>query len=456
MPNRPDITTAPIPQLIKALAIPASVGFFFNTMYNVVDTYFSGLISTQALASLSLSFPIFFSIIALGTGIATGSTALIATALGARQTEEAKHLACQGVSFGVVMSIGLSAAGILLAPSLFRILGASDAYLYTALSYMTTIFGGTVFFMLIYMLNSVLNAQGDTRPYRNFLILGFFMNVILDPWFIYGGLGLPAMGIVGVALATVLVQVAGCFYLGYKVHQSGLICHISLRDLLPNPARYKEIARQGLPASMNMLTVGIGIFVITYFLSRFGKEGVAAYGVAVRIEQIVLLPTIGLNIATLTITAQNNGAGRFDRVYEVLRTALKYGAVVSAVAAIPVLVLARHLMGLFTQDPTVIAYGTTYLRIMAFLLYAYVALFIYVSALQGIKRPMYAIWIGLYRQIIGAALLFYLFSQVLSWGVSGVWLGIFCINWSAALFTWWYARRILHRKIGPPQPRGEA
>lgn len=435
----------PIPKLVRDITVPASVGFFFNTMYNVVDTYFGGLISTQALASLSLSFPVFFIILAMGTGISTGTTALIANALGAGKTAEARIFAIQGITFGNLTAIALTILGIYASPAMFRVLGASGEYMTMVLSYMSTIFVGTIFFLLNYMLNAVLNGLGEPRPFRNFLIAGFFLNILLDPWFIYGGLGLPAMGIVGIALATVIIQAMGCVYLGYKVSKTGLISNRSLRDIIPKPAPFMEIARQGLPASFNMLTVGMGIFVITYFVSNFGKEAVAAYGIAMRIEQIVLVPTIGLNIATLTLVAQNNGAGRLDRVYTVLQTCLKYGAYVMALGSLAVFLGARPLMAFFTDDASVIEAGATYLRIDALVLYAYVVLFVHVAALQGMKRPMFAVWIGLYRQIAAPFLFFWLATRILDFGLLGIWWGIFAITWSAAVLTLLYARSLLKK-----------
>ncbi|MGD2126927.1 MAG: MATE family efflux transporter [Desulfobacteraceae bacterium] len=443
------LTRQSIPKLVRQIAIPASVGYFFHTMYNVVDTYFGGLISTQALASLSLSLPVFFIIIAVGTGISTGATALIGNALGAGKKEEAKLFALQAVSFGVLTSIALSFFGVYASPFLFRILGASDGYLVMAVTYMSTIFLGTMFFMLVYMLNAILNALGETRPFRDFLIVGFLLNIVLDPWFIYGGLGVPAMGIVGIALATVLIQIVGCVYLGFRVYKTGLIADKRVKDIFPRVGSFKEIARQGFPASVNMMTVGMGIFVITYFVSHFGKEAVAAYGIAMRVEQIVLIPTIGLNIATLTLVAQNNGAKLFNRVKESLSTALRYGGILMAFGTIGVFVLAKPLMAFFTDDWSVIAIGTTYLRIDALVLYAYVILFVNVAVMQGIKKPMYAVWIGMYRQLVAPFIVFWVLTRSLDSGVLGIWWGIFSITWSAAIFTIFYVRRRLKEAMHP-------
>ena len=449
MTTENQLTTQPIPALIRQIGIPASIGYFFHTMYNVVDTYFGGLISTQALASLSLSFPVFFIIIAMGTGISSGTTALIANALGAGKREEAGLLAVQGISFGLLSSILLTALGLLISPSLFRMLGATEEYLAMALSYMNTIFYGTSLFVLVYMLNAVLTGLGETRPFRNFLIVGFLMNILMDPWFIYGGLGVPAMGIAGVAIATLLIELTGCVYLGRRALRSGLITTMDIKHMVPRMDAFVQIAQQGFPATLNMMTVGIGIFVITYFVSQFGKEAVAAYGVAVRVEQMALVPTIGLNIATLTLVAQNNGARLFHRVGETLRTALTYGGVVMAIGAAALLIGARLLVSFFSEDRAVLGIGAAYLRIDALALYAYVILFVNVAALQGMKRPLFGLWIGLYRQIVAPFIVFWFLTGVLGLGLLGIWWGIFAITWSAAAYSFFYTRRVLKRVSSP-------
>lgn len=437
------LTTTPIPRLIRQIAVPASIGFFFNTMYNVVDTYFGGLISTQVLAALSLSFPVFFVIIAIGHGISTGTTALIGSALGASNTEEATLFAIQGISFGFFMSFALTCLGLCGSPFVFSVLGASGEYLRDCLLYMDTIFKGTLFFVMISMLNSILNAQGDTKTYRNFLILGFCLNVILDPWFIYGGFGVPAMGITGIAFATVLVQIIGCFYIGFKVHQTGLLSRTRFQNFLPRFSSFKEIARQGFPSSLSFMTIALGTFVITYFVSRFGKEAVAAYGIGLRIEQIVLLPAIGLNIASLSIVAQNNGARLFTRIAETRKKALKYGAVIMGIGTVTVFVFAKYLMAVFTDDMTVIEIGKTYLRVDSLVLYAYVVVFVNIAVLQGMKRPMFGLVIGVYRQVIAPLTVFYLLIEMLDLGLLGIWWGFFCITWSAAFIALFYTRHAL-------------
>jgi putative MATE family efflux protein len=453
MNQRLDLTTGDIKSLIFKLSIPASVGFFFNTMFNVVDTYFAGHISTRSLAALSLSFPVFFLIISFGSGFSTGTTALIGNALGEGAENEGRSFAVQGLVFGFFFSLVLAAAGYFASPFLFGVLGAEDAYLEEALRYMRTIFLGTTFFFLNYMCNAVLTALGDTRSFRNFLMLGFGLNCLLDPLFIMGWFGMPELGIRGVALATVIIQGGGMVYLFVRVSKSGLLDNVRLRELIPDLKRWKAVLGQGIPASLNLLTIAAGIFVITYYVGRFGPQAVAAYGTAVRIEQIALLPSLGFNISTLTLVARNSGAGAYERIWETLRKTMKFGAFIMLSGAVLVFVFAGPVISLFTDDPAVIEIGTLYLKIDALVLYAYVLLGIHVSTLQGIKRPVFPVIIGIYRQILAPLLVFYLLTKTAGMGIAGVWWGILIITWSAAFIALFFARSTLTKETKTGQLR---
>jgi Na+-driven multidrug efflux pump len=195
-------------------------------------------------------------------------------------------------------------------------------------------------------------------------------------------------------------------------------------------------------------------------VSRFSAEGVAAYGIATRIEQIILLPTIGLNIATLTLSGQNNGAGRLDRVREAWLTSLRYGGGLMFGGGVLLFALARSLMRAFTRDEAVIVAGAEYLQVAALTLFAYVILYQTVFMLQGLKRPMYGVWIGIYRQIAAPAVAFYLLAFVAGFGLKGVWWGIFLVTWSAAVVTCFYGRITLRRLAGgtpfPPAPEAQS
>jgi putative MATE family efflux protein len=443
------LTSDPIPKLVRSIAIPASVGMVFQTLYNFVDTYFAGRESTDALAALTFSFPIFFLVIAFGNGLGQGTTALMGNALGAKETERSKHYFCQALLYCIGLTVLLTIGGLLSAEWLFRQQGAEGRTMEYSLQYMNVIMAGSGFFLLQTVLNAELNSRGNTKVYRNTLIVGFFANCVLDPWLMYGWLGVPALGVAGLAWATIACQVGTCAYMWMHLRRSELWQGVRAADFRPRWAVLSQITGQALPAVFNMLTVALGIFVIQYFLAKFSKEAVAAYGVATRIEQMLLLPAMGLNYAVISLAAQNYGAGRLDRVRETWLTTMRYGIAMMAVGGVLLWFTKGWLMSLFSKDATVIAHGSDYLGIAAITLAAYVILFQTVFLLQGMKRPGFALGIGLWRQIVAPLLVFNGLAYGLGWGLWGIWWGITIIVWSAALLLWFIGNVALQRATKP-------
>jgi putative MATE family efflux protein len=440
--SRPlSLTTDPIPQLIWRIAIPSSVGIFFNTMYNFVDTYCAGLLSTDALAGLALSFPMFFVLFAVGSGLSQGTTSLMANALGAGNQADARRIFAQSITLVSVVGLALSGAGWLAAPWLFRQLGAQGEYLHLSLAYMNVILAGGIFFLLPMTLNTALAAQGNTHVYRNFLVAGFIANCVLNPVFMWGWLGSPPLGVGGIALATVVIQIGGCVWLWRRAMLTELCSALPLELFCPNFPLLRRIVAQGVPAALNMLTIALGVFVITSFVQQFGKDAVAATGIATRIEQVVLMPVIGLSSAVLSIVGQNHGAGLPQRVHEAWANCIRYGVVLMIGGGAMVWLLRGKAMQVFTTDIAVIANGSNYLSTAAVTLAAYPILFGTVFLMQGLKRPVYGLWIGLYRQVLAPLAVIHTLVFVCGWGLWGVWWGFCIVTWSAALFALWWGRR---------------
>jgi putative MATE family efflux protein len=440
-----DLTEGSILSHVKAIAIPSSVGFFFNTMFNVVDSIYAGQLSTDALAGLSLSFPIFFLIIAIGSGIGNGTSTLSAIAIGKKDVQEYHQLARNSLFMALFVGIALIFLAPFVIEPLFRLTGAQGASLSLGVDYTQTIFYGSLFFLLNAAINGLLASQGNTKPYRNFLILGFFMNLILDPLLIFGWFGLPALGTVGVALATVIVQMFGTIYLAYRWMKSDLFDSSMLRKAKASLATVRALLKQIIPSSLNSATIALGVFIINYFVLLYGgSQTIAAYGAAVRIEQLILLPTIGLNVAVLNIVGQNFGAGKFDRILQARSIVTKVGLAIMLIGIVIIFPTAPYLVQIFNSDPMVIQAGTTYLRIEVFAFLTYVFLNMNISVLQGIKKPNFALWIGMFRQFLPFAL-FYFLGTTLNLGILGVWWGIVIINWTAVAITLIYTKSQLKK-----------
>ena len=435
MPLVHRMLSEPIPRLVRDLSVPVSVGYFFQTMFNVVDNWAAGKLSTEALAGLSASFPVFFLIVAVCHGCQAAANALVSHALGRRDEATAGELAGQALFFATWMGFGVGVGGWFAAPALFRLLGVHGPAFDHALGYMRVIFVAAPCFVLGSTFNGLLTAHGDTKPFRNSLIAGFLLNIVLDLWFVFGGYGLPAMGFPGIAWSTALIQTGTLAYLWFRAVRHGIVPPSGFGHLQPRLRVQRRLMGQGFPALFNMLTIAAGIFVYIHYAAGLGTEVLAAFGTATRIEQIALLPTIGLNAAAITLAGQSFGAGRLDRLRETVLTCWKYGALLYLVGAPPVAFFAPQCMGLFSQDARVIAIGADYLRVSMLIFYAYVILFTSTSALQGIQRPMYAIWIGLYRQMFAPLLAIPFLMRALSPPERGIWWGSFFSVWSGALIT---------------------
>ncbi|GAB6090630.1 MATE family efflux transporter [Spirochaeta dissipatitropha] len=433
------------------MALPASIGFFFNTMYNVVDTYWAGTLSTEALAGLSLSFPMFGVLLAVAIGTSSGSNALIANYLGAGKEAESRKILAQSLSFGFILTIILAIPVFFALRPILSILGGGTEAQDAALAYTRIIIAGGIFFVLNQVWNSGLQARGDTRTFRNILVVSFFVNVGLDPLFMFGwhpwGFTIiPAMGVRGIALATILVQAGGIFYIARRGRALEILKDIRPGDFIPRREAFREILGQALPGMLSFLTMAAGTFVITGYVGRFGTAAVAGYGSAIRIEQIALIPTIGLNIALATMVGQSNGAGKIERIRQSYRVTLLSGLGIFLVLYPFIFLFGHRLIGIFNDNPDVMTVGTAYLRIQSVTFYSYVILFQANSILQGLKRPGAIFWIGLYRQLGAPLGVFTLLAFALGMGVNGVWWGIALVNWSAAIFTWWWSWRLIHQR----------
>lgn len=439
-----DLTHGKITHHLRKLAVPASIGMVFNTLYNVVDTFYSGKIGTDSLAGLTVSFPIFFIILAISSGMGSGTTALSSIAIGEKDNKRFNSLIKNSLLIGVILSVIIIAIAPSISTFLFKVSGVTGNPLSEGTKYMNTLFYGSLFFILNFILNGVLSAQGDTKSYRNALIFGFFMNLLLDPMFIYGWLFFPKLGTTGIALATVIVQIFTSIYLFYRVYKSPLFVFNVFKSSKFSTKTVKSLLKQGIPTSLNTSTIALGVFIVNFFILKFSNSTtIAAYGVAMRIEQLALLPALGLNSAVLSITGQNYGAKLYNRIFELKKKALIIGISIMIIGGLIIYPTAPFLIGLFNKDPEVIRAGTVYLRIEFFAFPTYVILGILLSIMQGIKKPGFAVYIGLYRQILMPIPLFYLLGNVLGLGVSGIWWGIVFLTWTSVIATYIYSKKQL-------------
>ncbi|HET6468200.1 MAG TPA: MATE family efflux transporter [Geminicoccaceae bacterium] len=425
-------TADPIGQLIGAIAVPAATAMVFHTLFNAVDTWWAGRWSTTALAALALSFPVFFVVIAASAGVGQGTTALIAQALGAGDRVRARRLFAQALLLSLAIGVLVALGGWFGAAPLFELLGATGPAHDEALAYVIPLLLATSVFVLLAVGNALLAAQGDTRSYRNAIIVGCVLIVGLDPLLMYGWLGLPSLGVTGIAVATVLLQILQLLYILHRGRLTDLGRGWRLVDLRPHGPTLRALLRMGVPASLTMLATGIGIFILTFFIARYGAEAVAAYGIAMRIEQLVLLPMIGLNAAAVTIVGQNFGAKLYLRVRAAALRVLLYGVLIMTAGAVAVAFARAPLITLFTADPTVLEVGVRYLDVAVLIFDAYTLVILGSGILHGLKRPIFGLAVGILRQILAPLLVVPFLERTMGWGLEGIFWTIFVVSWLAA------------------------
>ena len=391
------LTKDPIWYLLKKVTIPASVGSLFQTFYNLVDTWFAGKISPEAISAIAKSFPLYFIIIAIGVGVGASTNSLIGNSIGSKKVKVASLYVSQSIVFAVFISILVTLFGLNTSDFFLSVMGSNAESIALTREYLDIIFYGTIIVMVQISLNGTLNAQGDTKSYRNVLIVSFFLNIFLNPLFIFGYGFVPAFGISGLAIATVISQLLGLIYLIYKVNTCALKKYLTLECYIPKFKLIHELATQAFPIMFSMLFIGIGIFNILYFIGKFGDLATAGYGAALRIEQVFLLPVIGLNTAVLSIGGQNFGAKKIDRIKELYSKALLFGSTFMSVAGVIIYTNSIFLVSLFTDDPVAIKHGSIYLQIAALIGPVYPVFFISSAIFQAIKKPIYSLYMSILR-----------------------------------------------------------
>ncbi len=412
-------------------------------MYNVVDTFYVGQISTEAISALTYSFMIFFMLLSISFGLSSAITAYVGGALGKHKKNMARVYASNGISLFIFISFILSIISFLLLKFIFVWIGAADKVLEYTLEYTYIILLG-IFPMLIGLgANAVLIALGDTKSYRNILIIGFILNVILDPLFIYGFYFIPALGISGVAIATVLIQYITLIYMLYKLYKTNLFNTSLFFKSTPNIKVFKHLMIQAIPTSINMFLGSLGSMITMYFVSTFGFKAVAAFGIGYRVEQIILLPMLGLNTAVISIISNNFGAKKFDRIDEVIHKSLKYGYTMSAIGMVLIILFGKTMIMLFDTDSEVVDIAYTYIIFESFIFFSFITLFISVSTLQGIKNPFIIPYIGFYRQIFMPLIFFFLVVNIFDLSIHYLWVSMFIIITSAAIYMKIYTAKQL-------------
>jgi len=348
------------------LAIPIVLANMLYSAYQITDTFWVGRIGPEAVAAVSLSFPIIFFIISFGGGMAVAGGILIAQHKGKKDYEKLNFIAGQTFLMMIVASIILSIVGYLISPTLVMLMGAEPSVITSAISYMQISFLGLIFMFIFFAFQSLMRGVGDVRAPALIVLSTVLLNLILDPLFIMGYKSIPAFGVTGAAIATVLTQALSAIIGVIILFRGKHGVRIKKIDLKPKLAVIKRIFLLGLPASISQSTRSLGMAIMIFIVAQFGTTITAAYGIGGRILSFIIIPALGLSAATSVLVGQNIGAKRIDRAEQVAKTSARLSFIVLSILGILLFIFAKDISILFIPGQEAVTnIATTFIRIMA-------------------------------------------------------------------------------------------
>ncbi len=357
----------PITRALVSLAVPIILANILQTGYQLTDSFWVGRLGAAAVAAVSVSFPVTFLVIAMGSGLAMAGATLSAQYAGAGRQDMVNHVAGQTMIMVVLTSFVLGALGYIVAPYLLTLLGVATDVYDGALGFMRVSFVGMIFVFAYGMFQALMRGVGQTRI-PLFIVLGtVILNFLFDPLFIFGWGPIPGSGVMGAALATLATQ-ALAMVLGMAIFLRGRHgIQVSWHALIPDPPYIKRAFLLGFPGSVEFSTRALGLMVMSFLVASFGTLTIAAYGVGSTILQVVTIPAMGMSMAVSTLVGQNIGAGNLDRASRITFLGTALGFAILTVAGLVAFLGAEPIVSFFIpNDAGVIAEGAHFIRIMAF------------------------------------------------------------------------------------------
>ncbi len=362
-----DLTRGSILGALLALAVPISLANVLQTVYQLTDTFWLGRIGAEAVAAVSLSFPVIFVLISLGGGLSVAGAILVAQYRGRGDQAGVDHVAAQTLLAILSVSVLLSIAGYMGAGGIMTLMGARGEVWAGAVAYLKVSFLGLAFLFIYFVYQSLMRGVGDVVTPFIVVLVTVLLNFLADPLFILGWGPVPAMGVAGAAAATVLTQgIAAVIGLGLLFSGRQAI-RIRPRDFLsPDLPLLRRMIRLGAPAALEQTTRGLGFAIMATLVAAYPTVIIAAYGIGSRILSFFVIPALGLSMATSTLISQNIGAGKDDRVDATARLSLLAAFLILGAAGLLVFPFAAPIVGAFIKDdPAVVAEGAHFLRILA-------------------------------------------------------------------------------------------
>jgi putative MATE family efflux protein len=379
-----DLTVGSIPKKLILFGLPMLVGSALQTGYSLVNAFWVGkYLGTNALAAVTVSFPAIFVLIAIGAGLTLASNILVAQYVGARQIDQVKNVVQTSVALISVLGLIFLAAGLYFADHLLRLTNTPADVFPIALSYVRVFFWTLPLGFSIFLISALLRGIGDSKTPLYFQAASLALNTVLDPCLMFGAVGFPKLGLNGTAFASIISQTAAVIGLMVYIPRYRPAVSPNWRRLRINRHTAWLLIRIGFPSMIQQSVVSVSMLFIVTFVSAFGADADAAFGAALRIDQVAFLPALTIGIAVSTLSGQNIGALQYQRVREVFRWGLMISGGISLAISILTMSFPYPFLRIFLNDPRVIEIGVGYLRIVGVTYTLYAVMFVSNGVING-------------------------------------------------------------------------
>jgi putative MATE family efflux protein len=422
--SKHDLTSGSISLSIWTLAWPMMLGNVLQTAFNVVDMIFVGKLGAEAIAAVSLSGMILMLIITLIVGIGIGTTAMVARFYGAKEYSQANEVALQALLFGGIASIFLAIVGYFFSENLLKTFGAEAKVIEMGTDYLSIMFLGSVTMFLLFLGAAILRGAGDAITPMLILMFSTLINIVADPLLIFGLGPFPRLEIKGAAIATVFARGIGMLIILAILLKGYSYIHVTLKNLKLKFDILWRIIKIAIPGSLQMAIRSFSGLVIMSIAVLYGTCALAAYGIGLRVNMIVMMPGFGLGAATATLVGQNLGAKQPQRAEKSTWISLMYYEAIMIIIGSLFYLFAPIIISVFNNNPDVIREGVSFLRIVTF---SYVFLAMAIVLHQGLHGagntvpPMIITAISLLGIRIPLA---YFLPRFFPLDTQGIWLAI--------------------------------
>ncbi|WP_187363611.1 MATE family efflux transporter [Peptoniphilus phoceensis] len=441
--NENKLGTMSIPKLLFQVSFPIVISMFIQSMYNLVDSYYIGKINEEAFTAISIAFPIQNIMIGIGVGTGVGMSSLISRYLGEKNFKGANETAENGLSLALLYGIFLLVLSRFLPRPFLSAQTTDQNIINYGVDYLQIVMGLSMGLFTQIFLERTLQSTGRTVFTMLTQLTGAILNIILDPIFIFGYFGLPAMGVKGAAVATVTGQIIGAIFGSFLQHKFNP--EITIKKPSLSPKIIKAIYVVGVPSMITITIQSFTIYLLNKMLSEISTSAIAALGAYFKVQSFVFMPIFGINNGLVPIIAYNYGAKNKDRIKKSIKLAFTTVTVMTLIVSVLIISFPREILGIFSASGKMLEIGVPMLRICA-LSYVFAGISIVgTSIFQAFGNGILALLDSILRQII--VLLPVAYIAIRFFTVNEIWWGYVIAEFASVLFISYFMNTFVRRKM---------